>query len=90
MQPNLYSKDRTERILKELQSVLPDIQAAIITRVVESVSEIIRLEMRRVMQDALRDLQDAMVESVQAEESGRLMPSTMAGGLSQPIQRRQR
>ena len=53
--------------MKQFQSVLPDIQKAIVTRVLESVSEIIRLEIRRVLRDSLSDLEDAMADPIDEE-----------------------
>ncbi len=84
LEPSLYSKDRMERVLREFETVIPDIQEAIATRVLDSVAEIIRLEIRRVLRDALSDLQEAVAEPAREEERGRVEPSTSGEGICQP------
>ncbi len=62
LEPDLYSKDAMDRVLHRFKVAMPDIQDAILTRVKESVSELVRQEISRLLQDALSDLQDAIME----------------------------
>ena len=60
MEPHLYSEERTEHTLQEFKLAIPDIQQAILMKVEDSVSELIRQEVRHVLRDAVTDLQDAI------------------------------
>ncbi len=84
MEPNVYHKERVERILDQFEAVMPDIQEAIAARVLDSISEIIRLEISRVLQDALSDLQDANVEPVSDKGEDEAQPSNNAASLQGP------
>ncbi|MFQ5874450.1 MAG: hypothetical protein ACE5JL_11710 [Dehalococcoidia bacterium] len=82
LEPHLYSKERMERVLQEFEASIPDIQDAISKRVADSVSELIRQEVRRVLQDAMSDLQDAVIEPASEEERGEVASAAGTGAES--------
>ena len=81
--PGLYSKDRIEDVLQKFETAIPDINEAITARVTDSVSELIRQDVRRVLQDALTDVQEAMEDHVSEEVRGGELPSTTGEGIHQ-------
>ena len=58
----VYSKNRMQLILREFESVIPDIQKATNARVQKSVMEIARKEIRHVLEGALSNLEDAVTQ----------------------------
>ena len=60
----MYNKDRMERVLQEFQTVMSDIQAAIATRVANSISELIRQDIQHVLQDSMSDFSDEATYAV--------------------------
>ena len=71
LEPHLYSRERLDQVLGQFKATLPDIQDAIAIRVSESISELIRIEVRKVLQDALGDLQAAISDPAGPVEDGR-------------------
>ena len=71
LEPDLYSRERLDQVLGQFKATLPDIQDAIATRVSESISELIRIEIRKVLQDALGDLEAAIANPAGRVEGGR-------------------
>ena len=71
LEPHLYSRERLDQVLGQFKSTLPDIQDAIAIRISDSISELIRIEVRKVLQDALGDLQAAMGDPAGQVENGR-------------------
>ena len=60
LEPNRYSRERIENVLREFKTAIPDIQNAIAAQVEDSMSELIRLEVRRFLQNAINDLEEAI------------------------------
>ncbi|MFQ5933714.1 MAG: hypothetical protein ACE5KI_03630 [Dehalococcoidia bacterium] len=87
LEPNVYSKEQMERVLREFEGAIPDIQEAISIRVSDSISELVRQEIRRVLKDALSDLEEAMLAQASGEEKGKVAPAARAEAPQQPKER---
>ncbi|MBI2171106.1 MAG: hypothetical protein HYU30_03675 [Chloroflexi bacterium] len=59
-QPTLYRQDRVEGMFRQFEAVMPDIQQAVAVRVQEGIAELMRQEVRRVLREALSDLEDTL------------------------------
>ncbi len=83
-EPDLYSRTRMEQVLQGFKAAMPDIQDAILTRVTEGISELARQEIGRLLKDAMRDLQDAIVEPLPREDRSPVQPPTRTEGPKLP------
>ena len=85
-EPLLYNQERVERTLRQFETSIPDIKEGITKRIMATVSEMIRGEIRGILRDALSDFEDKIVDPVWKQGTDRLLSSTTGQGLQQHVE----